>query len=195
LADVFSSILSDQCGRTGDLYDVDELVVLAELHEDVLATRDEKLVQAIDLVKSRVLHGKPFRAEDAQRSALELRKLLASSAGERERAGIGERERLRGEVLETASQLESERSRSNVLTDERQALVARVSGLQDEIHQLRAGDERTRVQLNDLQVALARSDRRALRNRVLLATLTGTATVFFNSQIAGTIPEGICNHE
>jgi hypothetical protein len=101
-------MLADQMPTPEHLYGIDELVVLADLHEDVLRTHDDKLVQAFDAVKQTALKGERFRPESAQRTALELKKFLASSTAERERAMIADRERLRGNVETTQTRLNDE---------------------------------------------------------------------------------------
>jgi hypothetical protein len=187
LADMFSSMLSDQFASTDHAYDVEELVVLADLHEDVLATRDEKLVQAIDVVKARVLRGQPFRAENAQQNALELKKFLASSAGERERAAVGERERLRGEVAQSESQLEGERQRRSAIEDDAKALRDQVAGLEDEIGRLLSADRANRTAVERLNASLAAHERRAFRNRAIIASVAGVALVVWDTEVAGTL--------
>lgn len=62
-----------------------ELVLLAEMHSDVLATAAENLLPAVDFVKCSVLKGKAYRAEDFATVSLELRKFLAASTDEQKR--------------------------------------------------------------------------------------------------------------
>jgi len=86
LSVVFSELLKEQLITTDRLFDSRELVLLAEMHSDVLATAAENLLPAVDFVKFSVLKGKAYRQEDLPLVSLELRKFLASSADEQKRA-------------------------------------------------------------------------------------------------------------
>ncbi len=86
LSVVFSSLLREQLITTDRLFDSRELVLLAEMHSDVLATAAENLLPAVDYVKFAVLKGKAYRAEDFPVVSLELRKFIASSTDEQKKA-------------------------------------------------------------------------------------------------------------
>lgn len=191
LADVFSSMLTDQMSPGGDMYDIEELVVLADLHEDVLTSGDDKVIQAFDVVRSTALRGERFRPENAQRAALELKKFLSSSTAERERVMIAERERLRGHVTVTETRLGDAITARDVAKDTADALRGRVSVLEGQIDGFRESD-RTKQAAIDKLVADAQTRRRRL---VLIGSLlivaSGIAVVWWNVTVAGSINASI----
>jgi hypothetical protein len=152
LAEVFSNLVTEQLLPREGLFEARELVLFAEMHEDVLRTPEDRLVRAVDYVKSTVLRGRPYRPEDTPRVALGLRTFLASSADERQREMVaqlenvtdalrterGEREaetRLRGELTET---LQRER-------EEKREFAQKSEGLEQQLNVL-LGRERARTQ-------------------------------------------------
>jgi hypothetical protein len=99
-AEVFSAFLKDQVQPRHQLFEIRELVLMAEFHEDVMSTAPEQLVVALDYVKSHTLQGRTYRAEDIPKVSLELRKFLATSKDEQLRAVKAEAARLAGEASE-----------------------------------------------------------------------------------------------
>jgi len=87
------------------MFDLQELNVLCEMHEDVLSTPPEQLIRALDYVKRAVLHGSPYRANDTPKIALGLKKFLTSSGEERRRV-------LEAETLRLSNEAEKERAES-----------------------------------------------------------------------------------
>jgi len=100
LVDFFSEALErDVYSFSSDvLFDIQELKLIGELHEDVLSTSPEQVVLAFDYVKTTVLNDKPYRQADHPKVALALKKFLASSADEKQRALQAEARRLQKEV-------------------------------------------------------------------------------------------------
>jgi hypothetical protein len=88
LVSLFSSALERDIEglRAATLFDLQELKLIGEMHEDVLATPPDQLVLAFDFVKGTVLNGKLYTAADCPKVALELKKYLASNAEQREQA-------------------------------------------------------------------------------------------------------------
>jgi hypothetical protein len=86
LSAVFAELLKEQLITTERLFDSRELVLLAEMHSDVLSTDSSSLLPAIDFVKFSVLKGKAYKLEDFPKVSLELRKFLASSKDEQRKA-------------------------------------------------------------------------------------------------------------
>lgn len=82
LSTFFSAALREeiQAFPTGPIFDLGELRLIVELHEDVLCTPADQLVKAFDYIKSNVLNGEPYRENNQGKVALELRKLLNSNA-------------------------------------------------------------------------------------------------------------------
>ena len=144
-------------------------------------------MQAIDVVRNRVMKGEPYRAENAQRTALELKKFLSSGASARERAGIGERERLRGELAVGESRLQDEQSFRIAAEIEADSLRAQIAALETHVDALGAADAKKQTALDELTGAIELRDRRAARNWAIALTLCGVVVVLQNSFIAGTI--------
>ena len=80
--DTFAALVNDQFKPMGAVFDASELVVLAEFHEDVMATPSDQLMLALDFVKSRTLQGRPYTEREIPRVSLELKKFLTSSREE-----------------------------------------------------------------------------------------------------------------
>jgi hypothetical protein len=132
LVDVFSALLTDQVMPTERLFDIQELKLVAEMHEDILSTPPEQLVQAFDYVKSAVLHGHAYRLEDHPKVALGLRKFLSASADERQHHLEMENQRLRAEAERQAEEGASERHRREAVEQEAKDLANKVAGLEEE---------------------------------------------------------------
>jgi hypothetical protein len=101
IVSALAAFMSDQVFAIGPVFDIAELAILAEFHDDVMSTPADQLLLALDYVKSKTLEGKPYRTADIPKVSLELRKFLSSSKDEQYRAL--ELERLR---LETVVQAE-----------------------------------------------------------------------------------------
>lgn len=86
LADVFSSMLASQILPTDGLFEVRELLMIAEMHDDVLATPNEELIPALDHIKKNVLGGRSYEREEMTKVASELKQFLSKTKDERERA-------------------------------------------------------------------------------------------------------------
>ncbi|MDX6499159.1 MAG: hypothetical protein QOG23_2419 [Blastocatellia bacterium] len=86
LADIFSGLVTDYLSLYENLFDMKEMNLLMEWHEDVMITPTEELVPALDYVKNRVLLGHQYSVADLPRVALELKKFLSKSVEERQRA-------------------------------------------------------------------------------------------------------------
>lgn len=155
LVDFFSEALErDVCGFSSDaLFDIQELKLIGELHEDVLSTSPDQVVLAFDYVKTNVLNNKPYQQADHPKVALALKKFLASTADEKQKVlqtearrqqEIASRERERRELAEheaqkkqmRADQLETEIQTEKTKT--KKALSLELAGKRRE-SRLRAG--------------------------------------------------------
>jgi hypothetical protein len=115
LVSVLSKLMTDQVFAVGPMFDASELALLAEFHEDVVATPAEQLLLALDFIKSKTLEGKPYRPEDIPRVSLELRKFLSSSKDEQYQALESERARLAAvAAAESHRRAEAERTISSL---------------------------------------------------------------------------------
>jgi hypothetical protein len=95
--DMFSTMFSEQVFPPGPIFEASELALMAEYHEDVMATPTDQLVRAFDYIKTKTLRGKPYKPSDNPQVSLELRKFLASSRDAQIRALEAERIRLENE--------------------------------------------------------------------------------------------------
>lgn len=162
LVDMFSALLTEQVMPADLVFDIQELKLIAEMHQDILATPPDQLVRAFDYVKSAVLHGRAYRPDDHTTVSLGLRKYLSSSADDRRRQLEAESERWRMETQRESEERVAERIR-------REAAEERVAELSDEVRELRLERERERQQAAD---ALEK-DRRAGRRRALWMMIAG----------------------
>ena len=159
LSTVFAELLKEQLITTERLFDSRELVLLAEMHSDVLSTDSSNLLPAIDFVKFSVLQGKAYRLEDFPRVSLELRKFLASSKDEQKKVLEDLNARLRSEA-ETERQAASQSRQAQL--DAETALLVKQSELDEQSEKL----ESSEIQIQQLHAEL---DKRAMRGRLLFA--------------------------
>lgn len=118
---VFSASLNHQIqGLPSEtVFDLQEIKLIADLHEDVLNTPPDQLVEAFDYVRATALDGRRYRESDHTKMALGIRKFLASSVDEKHRALREETERLKQVSAE-------ERSRRKAAENEASDLRATV---------------------------------------------------------------------
>ncbi|MFX0207880.1 MAG: hypothetical protein ACFFDT_17965 [Candidatus Hodarchaeota archaeon] len=159
LVDLFSEALErDVYGFSRDeLFDIQELKLIGELHEDVLSTSPEQVVLAFDYVKTNVLNNKSYQQADHPKVALALKKFLASTANEKQKALQAEARRLQEEVTR-------ERERRQLAEREAQKGQMRADKLETEIQA-----ERTKTK-KALSLKLA-TKRRELRLRAGLTVI------------------------
>jgi hypothetical protein len=133
LSAVFAELLKEQLITTERLFDSRELVLLAEMHSDVLSSDSSNLLPAIDFVKFSVLQGKAYRSEDFPRVSLELRKFLASSKDEQKKVLEDLNARLRSEAdAERQAAVESRQAQ----LDAESALLEKQSELDEQSEKL-----------------------------------------------------------
>lgn len=156
--DVFGSMMADQFASAGIVLEVDELMLLAEYHEDVMATPPDQLLMALDYVKSRTLHGRRYTEKEIPQVALELKKFLACDRETQIAALRGEQDRLLA-VL---------KSEQRVRTDAEQTLAAALQhqgDLEMQIGELRntlRGAEQTgEHRINNLEAQIREQNRRS----------------------------------
>lgn len=96
-ADVLSGLFTEQMFSMESVFDVKELALIAEYHEDVMSTPGDDLVMAFDYIKTKVLEGKQYSRDLIPDVSLELKKFLTISKDERMDALRAERERIESE--------------------------------------------------------------------------------------------------
>lgn len=143
LANLFSSILDDEVHFFPDqcIFDMRELKLICELHEDILSTPPEQLVLAFDYVKKTVLDGKPYEEADHKKVALGLKKYLSSSAEERQRGLLAEIERQK--AITAAERLSREAAEREAASQKEQSaeLEQRIKEGQETIGDMEADTE------------------------------------------------------
>lgn len=82
-ADIFSLLMEGNSLPTEAVFSAREFLLLVEMHQDVLSTPKESLIQALDYVKTVVLRGEPYKSQDCNKVSLGLKSYLVSSGDER----------------------------------------------------------------------------------------------------------------
>ena len=118
VTDTFSTLVTEYLSPSETLFDLTEMNLLMEWHADVMRTPPPQLIRALDYIKSNVLHGRQYSVDDLPKVALELKKFLASSTEEQQRALAMEAQRRAEQVKEEQraralleAELKNERSR------------------------------------------------------------------------------------
>jgi hypothetical protein len=178
IAGIFAGLLTEQLLPREQLFNVKELVLLVEMHQDVLATPKEQLITAVDYVKTAILRGKQYKIEDCAQVALGLKSFLASSADEKRKELEAERSRLE---LETKQQmavaLDEREQRRQAERTIREQLVE-LADLRDQASQqaqqiaVIAGDlQKATGLVQDLQQLRTATEKRVKINRLTRAVL------------------------
>jgi hypothetical protein len=129
------------------LFDVGELLIMAEYHEDVMTTPPENLLMAFDYVKKKALNGKQYHREDIPKVSLELKKFLSKSTEEQYRSLVDEKARL--ENVARAEQALREKAEK-----EAQAFRAQNIELDGRLEHLRELNTGNRGEIDDLKMGL-----------------------------------------
>jgi hypothetical protein len=103
-------MLVDQLFPRDRVFNLKELFLLAEMHQDVLSTPKEQLIQAVDYVKSTVLAGKTYKPADFNHVSLGLKSFLACSS-EQQRQELERQKEVREQEAEEQKQLAAEERR------------------------------------------------------------------------------------
>ena len=182
LVGLFSSVLEgDIHGLPSEaLFDLQELKLIAELHEDVLSTPVDLLTLAFDYIKTHVLRGKPYEKADHPRVALALRKFLSSTADEKQKALQAETHR-QHEIAAT------ERARREAAEGDARDRQSRVEQLEAD---LRAAREREEGALSR-EYAGKRSQARLRIGLMVIGAFVAVGAWRFDAEIASQfIPTG-----
>jgi hypothetical protein len=182
--DAFSNLVVEQILPMDAMFDTQDLMVLAEMHEDIQHTPPERVIEAYEYIKRSVLHGNPWTQADIPKVTLELRKFFTSSLEEQRRTLENENLRLR---------TERERERQAVLAEKNLRLAAEATAdqwesnfntLKAELENLREADSQKaeRIQslriehtndINDIRVQHRIEQQKARRGRMLLGFICG----------------------
>jgi hypothetical protein len=141
MADFFSAVLEERIFPHPPLFDVGELALLAEMHQDVLSTPKERLIPAPDYIKHTVLRGNPYSVADCPKVALGLRTFLATSGEERRRE-------LAAQAVTSRTEAEQERAAAGV---ERRARLEAQETIQAQVAEILDLNERNRALSQELR--------------------------------------------
>jgi predicted nucleic acid-binding protein len=172
-AAIISSFLAEQLFPREGMFNVKELFLLVEMHQDVLSTPKDQLVQAVDYVKSTVLSGKQYRASDYNNVALGLKSFLASSS-EEQRQELERQRRRHEQEAEQQKQVAAEERRLRVESLRRiQEQAMEIADLKEatqqkdaELGSLRDERERRGKEIDDLRSFQATVEKQQSRSRL-----------------------------
>lgn len=192
--DVFSSLVIEQMLPMEPVFDTQDLMVLAEMHEDIQHTPPERVIAAYEYIKRSVLHGNPWTQSDIPKVVLGLRRFFTSSLEEQRRALEIENARLT---------VEREREREAALAERRMRERAEANATQgqseidllhEQLEELRLADNRKNqlisglqtkhsVDINELKAQRAREYNQIRRNRALTGITLGLICWLFNDTL------------
>lgn len=154
-ADLFSGLMQDAHLPTETLFSPRELLVLLEMHNDVLSTPQTSLVEALDYVKTVVLRGEPYKGENCNKVALGLRTFLASSGDDRRRELERQRSAAEREAALAKSAAEATQERVKALEDQLDSKEATIIDLQDEKANMATQIKKNNARESRFRLALA----------------------------------------
>jgi len=182
-ADFFSDFIEEQIFQVGNLFDAQELALMAEYNEDVMSTSPDLLVKAFDYVKSKTLRGRPYNKSNIPSVSLELKKFLSSSKDEQMSAIEAERERF-------ATEARSERQKREEAEERNRQERSEKEGLRKELERSRQNSSETfskldgiRTQMSEQQKAANARDQRRRGIYVLAGLLGGVFIWTLNDSI------------
>jgi hypothetical protein len=111
LAQVLANLISENLMPRTAIMNLHELKLLVEMHEDVLSTPPEQLIQAVDYVKHMVLHGDTYKPAKYNEVALGLKSFIASSADDQRRELMEQRARVEADLQKQVRLATEERNK------------------------------------------------------------------------------------
>ena len=181
--DIFSTIFTKQLIIGGPIFKTSELALLAEFHEDVLATPTDKLIMALDYIKSHTLKGRKYDQSDIPKVSLELRQFLSSTKDEQVKALEAERIRLETERI-------NERKKRRTAEEESKQHQADNQALREQIELLKTSDIEKQEQIDDLKDYLDEHKKQTVINkrrtwfrRAVIGFLLGSTLWIFNDDL------------
>jgi len=174
--DTFSTICTKQLITSGPLFKTSELALLAEFHEDVLATPIDKLIMALDYIKSHTLKGRKYAQSDIPKVSLELKQFLSSTKDEQVKALEDERSRLEAEKT-------AETKKRRVAEELARQQKADKQTLRDQFELLRVSDIEKQEQIDDLKEDLEEQKRRTWLLNSVLGIILGMSLWVFDDAL------------
>lgn len=171
IVDIFSTLVAEHLSLSEKLFDMREMNLMMEWHEDVMTTPAEQLIPLLDYVKT-LIDGRQYTKEDMPKVALGLRKMLSKSAEERNEALVLESQRYADKVKE------EQRARANAeqaLEEERR---------KHEAQKVAHAEEVRRAQLA--------ATSRQWRDRMIFGLVVGAVFWFFqDGLVAAVLSKGL----
>jgi predicted transcriptional regulator len=161
-ADMLSGLLNEQIFNIEAEFDVRELALIAEYHEDVMSTPSEDLIMAFDFIKTAVLRDKKYSKELIPEVSLQLKKYLTASKDER-------LEQLKNEKAKIRAEYEKEQENTKKISGEKVDLENKLKGALDQ-HSMQT------TQIAELKQSIAdiqSTTRKDKRNRWLIYSFVG----------------------
>lgn len=126
LTDVVANLMTENFVPKETLFNMKELTLLVEMHQDVVSTASENIVSAVDYVKHTVLAGQTYNPSKYNDVALGLKSFIASSSDEQRR----ELEQQRARATAIAEQ------HKEVASQERQLRIQRERTIEEQLAQI-----------------------------------------------------------
>lgn len=198
LTDVFSALISAELVPTRGLFEITELLLISEMHDDVMETPKDDLIPALDYVKTKILEGRPYRLEEMPKVTSELKRYLSKSKDERHRALEEENTRLTTEIRKAISartkieqQYQEEQEERSRLQREIENLTAQSIRRDEEIDvlatQIKHIEESAGKKLNNLDTELKQENARRWRDRALIAMVPAILLWLLSEQLSNFI--------
>jgi hypothetical protein len=159
-ADIFADFIKEEAFPVGNIFDAQELAIIAEYHADVIATPPEQVVRAFDYVKSKTLEGRPYRRNDIPDVSLELKKFLASNKEEQMAALRAETERRAAEQERLTLEKAEERRRRKAEEAVAARLRGELAGEKEEVATTKTVLADTKTELADVRTAMSQQEQR-----------------------------------
>jgi len=195
--DVFSTLLSEQIVPDGPMFEVSELALMAEFHEDVMSTPPEQILIAFDYIKKKALDGRTYKQSDIQTVSLELKKFLTSSRDEQKQALEQENNRL-------AAKLELEKRKYEETSQLVQSQQSENESLRVQLDELQQSDAKKQKQIKEIsqeitnyqqQIKKSIYDQKvqSLRNQAIALGLLGGGVLFYKERLFQILIEQLPN--
>lgn len=184
VAEFFSALLSDPILPAGtSVFDLQELTLIAELHEDVLATPTDQLVRAFDHVKQEVLKGASYDTKSHAKAALAIKKYLASSTEVKHKVLLADAERLRLELGAERKGMQTERESRLAAEKRAQEEAENNEALKAALASAHEREQQRRVELEQEMARLLRRKERARQAAAFGVFLFGLVLFVFAERV------------
>lgn len=194
LTDIFSALLSAQLMPPQGLFEIRELLLISELHEDVMDTPVDDLIPALNYIKRKILEGRPYKVEEMPKITAELKQFLSKSKEERQKAleeenqrYIQELRRIQKSKNEVTQAYEKEKEERKKLEKEVTLLHEKDKHREEDFNALAENlkdiEETTSKRFNELNKVVKNAKAKQRRDRAILGICFAALLWLFNSDI------------